>query len=183
MILETSVALEHDRQQCIEAGMNAHITKPVDLDKLLCLIGELLKPVTASDTPVTPATVPGVAPAAQAVILPDLPGIDVEKGLKLMGNKVGFYRAMLIKFRDSYGAHFETDLRAALDKNRQPDTLRLAHTLKGIARNLGMDDLGNLAATVEAELKEPTPGRLPSMLEPLFAETARISTLLQKFGQ
>ncbi|NTV71666.1 MAG: hydrogenase maturation protease [Azonexaceae bacterium] len=183
IIALTAGVLEHDRLQCIEAGMNAHITKPVDLDKLLRLIATLLKPVALAETPAAPASAPAIAPDAAALSLPDLPGIDVEKGLKLMGNRIGFYRNMLIKFRDSYGTNFASDLRTALANNQAADALRLAHSLKGIARNLGMDDLGDLAATVETELKAPASRRLASMLDPLFAETARISALLQQLGE
>ncbi|MBU1364781.1 MAG: hydrogenase maturation protease [Gammaproteobacteria bacterium] len=179
IIALTAGVLEHDRLLCVEAGMNAHITKPVDLDKLLRLISELLQPGTNVDIPVTP----NAAPALEPAWMMNLPGIDVEKGLKLMGNKVNFYRTMLIKFRDSYGTHFETNLRTALANNQAADALRFAHTLKGMSRNLGMDDLGNLSATVEAELREAPDSEPPPTLEPLFAELARVSSVLAKLGQ
>lgn len=177
IIALTAGVLERDRQQCVEAGMNAHITKPVDLDKLLHLIGELLMPGHDPAVTVTPKPAPALEPAWVL----DLPGINVHNGLRLMGNKVNFYRSMLIRFRNSYGAHFASDLRAALTSKRPDDALRSAHTLKGMSRNLGMDDLGNLSATVEAELRE-APGDEPPTLEPLFAELARISGMLEKLG-
>jgi len=175
IIALTAGALEHDRQQCIEAGMNAHITKPVDVDKLLHLISDLLAPGHA------PATARPATAALEPAWMLDLPGIDVDKGLKLMRDKVDFYRRMLIRFRDSYGVSFASDLRAALAGGRHDDALRFAHTLKGMARNLGMDELGNLAATVEAELREAT-DREPLTLDRLFAELARITGLLDKLG-
>jgi hydrogenase maturation protease len=175
IIALTAGALEHDRRQCIEAGMNAHITKPVDVDKLLQLISELLSPGHVPAIALPAQTAPALEPAWML----DLPGVDVDKGLKLMRNKVDFYRSMLIRFRDSYGTRFASDLRGALADQRHDDALRFAHTLKGMARNLGMDTLGDLAATVEAELKE-APGREPPTLDRLFAELARLAGMLDK---
>jgi len=179
IIALTAGVLEHDRLQCVEAGMSAHITKPVDLDKLLQLISDLLQPGTTVVPPVTLRPEPALEPAWML----DLPGINVEKGLKLMGNKVNFYRSMLIKFRDSYGTHFASDLQGALDHNQHDAALRFAHTLKGMSRSLGIEDLGILAATVEAELKESANCQPPPTLEPLFAELAKISNALEKLGQ
>ncbi|WP_310493518.1 hydrogenase maturation protease [Dechloromonas sp.] len=179
IIALTAGALEHDRLQCMEAGMSARITKPVDVDELLHMISDLLQPAIKVVPPVTPSAAPTLEPAWML----DLPGIDVEKGLKLMGNKVNFYRSMLIKFRDSHGTHFASDLQAALDHDQHDVALRFAHTLKGMSRSLGMDDLGNLAATVETELKESASCQPPPTLAPLFAELGRISRALVKLGQ
>ncbi len=37
----TAFAFEHDRKRCMEAGVDAYMTKPVDFTELVSLIGEV----------------------------------------------------------------------------------------------------------------------------------------------
>ena len=183
IIALTAGVLEHDRQQCMAAGMNAHITKPVDLDKLLHQISALLSPQLTPGAPAAELhglpfrTVNGSPLQPQS--LPEIPGVNIEKGLKLMGNKVNFYRQMLIKFRDSYGVDFATKMRTALTSGQLTEAQRHAHTIKGISRNLGMEILGDLSATVESELKDVEPCNLPPNLEALLSELHQITESLK----
>ncbi len=39
---KTANAFEEDVKQCLEAGMNAHLSKPVDIDQLTKLLGRVL---------------------------------------------------------------------------------------------------------------------------------------------
>ena len=47
IIALTANAFEEDVKQCLEAGMNAHLSKPVDIDRLKILLRRLL---TADET-------------------------------------------------------------------------------------------------------------------------------------
>lgn len=41
IIALTANAFEEDVRQCLEAGMDAHLSKPVDIDRLVALMGTL----------------------------------------------------------------------------------------------------------------------------------------------
>jgi len=43
VVAVTAQAMVGDREKCLEAGADAYISKPVDVDKLLILLGQLLK--------------------------------------------------------------------------------------------------------------------------------------------
>ncbi|MBL8481922.1 MAG: Hpt domain-containing protein, partial [Rhodocyclaceae bacterium] len=70
-------------------------------------------------------------------------------GLAQVGGKMALYRKLLEKFRTSHCAEFEPKMRAALASSDWPAAVRLAHSLKGVARTLGAFALGDLALAVE----------------------------------
>jgi hydrogenase maturation protease len=178
----TAGVLESDRQQCLAAGMNAHVSKPVNLEKLLQLIAELL-PADRPGSPPLPATPPSIqpppAPPAAVTPLPDLPGINVVEGLSRVRNKVDFYRRMLLKFRDTHAAELARDLRQKVLAGQRPEAVRSAHSIKGVALSLGMDALGETARTIELNLKEEATPVSEVTVAPLLAEMDAVCAVLQ----
>lgn len=75
------------------------------------------------------------------------------------------------------GGLLGTDWRAR--SGQLTEAQRHAHTIKGISRNLGMEILGDLSATVESELKDVEPCNLPPNLEALLSELHQITESLK----
>ena len=196
VIALTAGALQHDREQCFAAGMNAHVAKPVNFDALMAVIeGLVKKPADGIEAPATdattlvpasaapaPASGPVAATAAAAGSLPELPGIDTQVGLTQVRNKTDFYRRMLVRFRDDPSLDFPTQFAAARAAEGNADAARLAHSLKGMARTLGMLRLGDLAAQVEAEVKAAAPAIEAPSLADLNDEFIRIRTTLARLN-
>lgn len=69
-----------------------------------------------------------------------------------MGNNRKAYRRLLERFVDSQ-QNFAATLEVALVAGDQQEAIRLAHTLKGVAGNLGAEDLQYWAGELETRLK------------------------------
>lgn len=167
VIALTAHALSGDRERCLDAGMNDYLAKPVEVRDLLATLERWLKPRQA------------LAGQGQAVAasftLPQLPGVDQEAGLRRVNHKVELYVQLLRKFRETHLASFESEFRRAVQANDWPRAVRLAHTLKGTSRTLGVMGLGDLAQVLEAACREGDPTATGPALETLLQEMDRVA--------
>jgi signal transduction histidine kinase/CheY-like chemotaxis protein len=153
IIAMTAHAMAGDEQKSIEAGMNDHVTKPIDPDQLFATLQKWIKPV-AEPTVVQKSAVRD-APAEPDQVVPveddlpeSLPGFDLATGLsRLMGNK-RLYRKLLLDFGANYGG-VAGDIREALAARNFTRAHSLVHNLKGLAGNLAATGLQ--ASTVAME--------------------------------
>jgi HPt (histidine-containing phosphotransfer) domain-containing protein len=142
-----------DDKKSIEAGMNDHVTKPIDPDQLFATLQKWIKPV-AERAAVQNPPVLDTPPESDRVALGEdelpesLPGFDLAAGLsRLMGNK-RLYRKLLMDFGTKY-TETASEVREALDVKNFEQAHSLVHNLKGLSGNLEATDLQ--AAAVEME--------------------------------
>jgi signal transduction histidine kinase/DNA-binding response OmpR family regulator/HPt (histidine-containing phosphotransfer) domain-containing protein len=152
IIAMTANAMASDREKCLEAGMNDHLGKPIDPDKLFAA---LLKWITPRAVTVTPAAAVDThqaasAPASASIPLV-IPGIDTQTALKRTGGNRKRYESLLRRFADSQSGAM-SGMRAALAASDFPTAQRAAHSLKGAAANLGATALAEAAAHAEAAI-------------------------------
>jgi polar amino acid transport system substrate-binding protein len=108
--------------------------------------------------------------------IPDLPGVDTAAGLKVARNDTGFYRRLLCMFRDRY-ADFDMHFRAAQADEDPEAATRLAHSLKGVAANLGANALAEAAQDLE-RVSLAQPERVEVALAALLARLQPITAAL-----
>ena len=84
-------------------------------------------------------------------ILGDMPGLSVQNALKNLGGNESLYKKLLNRFVESY-EHFPLRLSEALAAGDQQLAVRLAHTVKGVAANLGALSLASVAGDLERNL-------------------------------
>lgn len=172
IIAMTANAMAGDREKALEAGMNDHVPKPIDPELLFVTLARWTKPRTSPAK--EPEAVDAPAPSAPSGSLPDgLPGIDLAKGLRRLAGNESLYRSLLVKFHQGYG-DMDVKIRETWDAGDAETARRMAHTLKGVAGNLGAETLASAAATFETRLKESTP---PVSLGD-FSETAELGAAL-----
>ena len=178
IIAFTANALPSEQERCLEAGMNAYITKPVKSSDLFAVLLAHL-----------PLRVAGqVAVAAETTrrdgtdSLPVLPGIDTQLGLHYASEKTDLYRRLLRLFNDTHGRQFGAGFRAAFDGGNWDEATRLVHSLKSSARMIGAVQLGEHSNDLEEVCHRRQGDEVLPHLDRLLQELERVCGGLSEIG-
>ena len=155
IIALTAHAMVEERERCLAAGMVDHISKPLDPEELLRTVARWVR---ARSTLTATMAVPARA-AATPVALPLWAGLDSTAGLRRVAGNHKLYLRLLQQFVDHH-ASAATDAAQALARGDTDAALRIAHSVKGVAGNIGLLRLAPAAAVLEQALQQgadPTP--------------------------
>ena len=168
IIAMTANAMAGDREKALAAGMNDHVTKPIDVKELLIALRTWVKPVKEKSGQ-RRESLPNkkVDNGALSEDLDTLPGINIQAGLDRLIGDTRLYRRLLKKFAENQADTADKIQQALISKDL--DTAqRLAHTIKGVS--------GNISATLVFESAK----RLDDALKHKDIQTAM--TLLPDFS-
>ncbi len=145
VIAMTAGALPVERRQTAEAGMNDHLTKPIDGVALVATLARWLAhpPV---EVLVPPSGVP-IAPPAVPLVVP-VTALDVATGLRAVNGRVAVYRRVLGTFVADIEASRQ-NLRTALAAGDVSALGHLAHRARGAASTVGTQALYAQALALE----------------------------------
>jgi two-component system sensor histidine kinase/response regulator len=147
IIAMTAHAMAGDAEKSLAAGMNDHVTKPISPDRLFAALAKAIVPRAGIGKDAVPAA---PRPAAGQVALPSsLPGIDMEDGLRRVGGNTRLYRDLLIRLAKDFG-DATGQVQRLIAGGDLAAAARIAHSLKGVAGNVGARELSAAAAAVEA---------------------------------
>lgn len=158
----TANAFEEDRRRCEEVGMNGHVSKPVKSEVLYAKLAQWIPKdgdveTTAASLPApveTSQQMPSFATPVSSTGANEANLIDLEAGLNAyFDGNLPLYRRMLGKFADSHSEDV-AKIRASLEAKDRATARRIAHTLKGMATSLGMEELRKIAYKVERKIHD-----------------------------
>jgi CheY-like chemotaxis protein len=176
IIAMTAHATIEERQRCLAAGMNDHISKPIDPDNLFETVGRYYKPAVAGV--IDPGYNSTVKPQqTQTDELPTITGLDTKDGLSRVAGNRKLYLKLLRQFIEQQGPAPE-QIAAALSSNDITLAERIAHTLKGVAGNIGAKPVQAAAGILEKAIRdrvepaavEAAKQQVAEALDPLVAE-------------
>ena len=215
----TAHATIEERQRCLAAGMNDHITKPIDPKVLFETVSRFYRPLPLptsgssqggpddartgeGERPLAAVQAPGqgdpssVASKAEADVvakttgssvkpapeipgseLPVIPGLDTQNGLNRVAGNRRLYSKLLLQFAAQQGPA-AGQIRDALTQGDSALAERLAHTVKGVAGNIGAQLIQTAAGRVETLIRsraqaaelETAIQELSAVLDPLVAQ-------------
>ena len=172
-----------DRLACAAAGMNGHLGKPIDIDKVVaCIIHSLdVANRTGAVDPSGDAPWASVARSSEA----DTPIIEpIDDIMKRFGNNMPLFISLLPTFND-VSAKLITDLERAIAHQDQGAAAAALHTLRGSGANMGalafVAQIRDAEALLKAVPHEPLVKALPSNLaQQLRHMLTQSSALLQQ---
>lgn len=157
IIAMTAHALVEERQRCIDAGMNDHISKPIDPDNLFATLSRWAAPRPNISEPS-----PRSSAEMQADEIPAIPGVNIEDGLTRVAGNKRLYRDLLRQFA-SKQADAGSQVSAALDAGDRMLAERIVHTVKGVAGNLAIAEVYPAAQQLERDIRDSNDGMQASL--------------------
>lgn len=174
IIAMTANVMAGDREKALEAGMNDHIAKPIDVSNMFDTLKKWIRP--KADTKITTPE-----PLRESTsTLPQLSGINTEKALTNLLNNEDLYRQMLINFYNNY-SNFRADFMSAFTNLDYKDAALYTHSLKSSAGNIGALSLQTLSAQLENACKDKHhTAKLNKLVDETATEIARVCKELEK---
>jgi two-component system sensor histidine kinase/response regulator len=171
IVAMTANAMQADRDLCLAAGMNGFVTKPIEPNALWLALTQWIvpRPGLGDEAPRAPRTVFASvdAPPEPGEALPaHIEGVDMVAGMRRMGGKMPLYLSMLRKFKATQLPAWEA-LCQAVASGDLTSAERLAHTLKGLAGNIGATPLQGTSGLLETALRDRV---APATLQPLLQQ-------------
>jgi histidine kinase len=167
----TANATVEAKDLCLAAGMNEHISKPIDVNQMFTVIARWIKPkaITIDTAKAESAGEQITATNQESSELPAIPCLDLNQATRRMGGSVKLVRKLILRFAETQAEVMER-ISAAMDANDFAAAVREAHTAKGLAGNIGATQLSALSTTVETALKHNDIAALPTALEAMQQE-------------
>jgi len=140
----SSHAVVGDREKSLEAGMNDHLTKPINPDSLR---SALLQWLPREKCEVV-AYEPDLFTRPKLISIPLQKGLDLEDGLNRLGGNWKLYVKLLRNFVAEYG-ETPTLLLHELNADQREDAIARIHAIRGVAGNLGGKEMEAAAVGLE----------------------------------
>jgi HPt (histidine-containing phosphotransfer) domain-containing protein len=163
-------------ERCLNAGMNSHLAKPINVHNLYKTLSQYLLPNDEPSSTPQPAT-SSSAPNDNSD-LPHLSGINLEQAIFDIGGDKESYFSILSRFLTSQLEELPM-FKEVVEKEDWDMAARMAHSLKGSSANLGIALLSKLATKMERSIKEHS----KTALGELDVSTAIIEKLHQELSQ
>ena len=183
IIALTASAMDHDRRASEAAGMNDHLSKPINpLELARTLLRWIPGPARTPDPAPDGEQISGrpsqrrLEEARKLLCPQDLgagevtwtaPGLNLERAASAMDYDWAALRRVLVSFQRDF-AQTPEQLAEALSQQQFDAAMRLIHPIKGLAATIGAETLHHLALLFERQLSEQN-----AALQPAFQAALR----------
>lgn len=160
IIAMTAEAMPSDIEECMKSGMDAHVSKPIDVSRLLGTIAAYVNKSQDFRTDEEFDSKQNGMKSNQ--------NLNVEEAISRLGGNQKLYRKLIRIFHDSSENVIE-EIQKMIFSGNVGAVETVAHTLKGTAGNIGAQNVYVAAANFESEIRANGLGCAKELLEPLNA--------------
>ena len=151
----TANALVGDKEKALASGMNDHIAKPIDIKDMFSKMAKWIQ-VTGNRRleKVNVGINSNGELAEKSVVNINIPALNVAKGLATCQGNETLYLKLLGKFVASE-TNFHASFMTTFAQGNIDECKLMAHTLKGVAGNIGAETIYNQALELETLFAQP----------------------------
>lgn len=147
IIAMTAAAMQHDKDACSNAGMNDHLSKPINSKKMIeTLLHCILNPPKHEVDDIS--DVSAASPASLIV-----PGFDFSELVMLLGDDPDQLLQILHMFVEDFSG-YDKAVGQLLEQGNAEQAHRKVHQLKGTAGNIGAVELHEICEVFDRQLKK-----------------------------
>ncbi len=174
----TANAMAGDKEKVLAVGMNDHIPKPLQRAELFSTMARWIRPANP-EIPHRESSFNDGQLDIEA--FPPIAGLNTSVGLDICQNNIPLYTKLIGKFA-AKGHAFKSEFDAALLSDDKRAPMRCAHTLKGVAGNIGALAAQREAANLEVLCSDHADSaKVQEALESLLAELGLVSVAIDHY--
>ncbi|MFA7326810.1 MAG: response regulator [Candidatus Kapaibacterium sp.] len=181
IIALTADAVTGTKEKCLKSGMNGFISKPLEPDQVFKTLVEWIKPEDikeSSSADVKQQEKHNQNDTATQII--SIKCINYEDALSRLDDNLDLYLIILTLFSQN-NKNFLNELLNIFDYNDRAPAVRLVHTLKGSAADVGAENLYSISSEFQKLISEdliPTKENTKELIEELDIVLNSIDTFL-----
>lgn len=165
VVAMTANASNEDRQNCLDAGMDDFMAKPISIDSVLGMLDKAVRNRDKSSQDGRSPEAIGPAPGPEV--------LNVPLAMSRMGNRDPLFRKMITMFANNY--HGAADqLKELLTAAKWEAAQGMTHSLKGVAANIAAEETVQATSELDHALKQILSGHEP--------DTATLALMLDRFS-
>ncbi|KRF03139.1 hypothetical protein ASG89_23650 [Paenibacillus sp. Soil766] len=170
IIAMTADAMQGIKEQVLEAGMDAYISKPFEPIQLFSVLQRTIQSTR----------VRGYAEVAAAKQIEALPALNPEEALGRLGQNMNLYERILHKFVSNHADAIE-GVREAIKEKDYSEALLIAHTLKGVASNIGATPLSHTSDELQTAIHQGSVELLEGLLETAEIRLVQVNQAIAEY--
>ncbi|MCL2718822.1 MAG: PAS domain-containing protein [Lachnospiraceae bacterium] len=148
IIALTANAIVGNEEMFLKKGFQAFISKPIEISRLDAVIREWVRDKEQEKLGFA-APPPQNIVSSQTLFKREVPGLDIEKGIKRFGGDSGAYLDVLRSYIKNTPPLLEALQENCKSKNLLADYETIVHGIKGSSRGICADDIADIAEALE----------------------------------
>ncbi|HEY9189486.1 MAG TPA: response regulator [Sulfurovum sp.] len=170
----TALVLDSEIQKMFNCGINAFLSKPLNIGKLYTAFSMYLSDESPEEAPAEKAVEPKEVRSYE--------GINIEKGIKRASNSEALYLEVLKEFNTAYG-HSGEIFAKLIQEHRYEQARMLCIDMRGLTGTIAAEEMHDLVSEILHQLVYKNYEKLANYKEKYMFEIQRLSRSIDRYSE